>query len=97
MKDESAPLMEEYYPFAGQRIVRPISKEEIDAFNMERFTFAQEAQAPGKAVAARPFEAVRDAAVKLLASAMGEQRATLPKIDEAVLRRYASDIDSTIW
>ncbi len=91
--------MHTLFPFSGQRMVQEITREEIDAFNMERFKFAESTLPPGKAVSARPFEAVRDASLRLLEAAMGERRENaLPKIDEAVLRRYtAGDVDGSIW
>lgn len=89
--------MQEFFPFGQQQPVKPITREEIDAFNIERYRFRTEALPPGKAVgSARPFEALRDASLKLIEAALRERKTELPKVGEDALRRYAQ-YDDTVW
>ncbi|MFM9889689.1 MAG: hypothetical protein ACKVOE_03455 [Rickettsiales bacterium] len=89
--------MTDHFPFHRQKHLPPITQAELDAFNMERFQFADEQLPAGKAVGSSTFEAIREASLKLLEAAMGERRVELPKISEEVLKRYAGNDTGTIW
>lgn len=75
--------------FREQKKVKPITQEEIDAFNMERFKFAEHRFSESAA----QFHALHKAALNLMEKAMGEhqqQPAEKPT-------RTGSYSDETIW
>jgi hypothetical protein len=83
------------YAYHNQKDLPLITKEEIDAFNTERFQFAKDA--PGKAVGVSPMEALREASVKLMESAFGASKTEPPVITDTVLERYTGTQDESVW
>lgn len=84
--------MTNHFGFKDQRELPTITQSDIDAFNADRFKFASEVK-----VGRSPFEALREASLKLFEAAMGEDKHKLPVISDTVLERYTGTGDENIW